>query len=154
VVLDTERRPRGSWVVWDEGGKYPNLIVEILSDSTEKTDRGLKKKIYQDVFRTPEYLLFHPETLELTGYHLVDGVYQPIEPDAHGRLVSRQLGLSFGVHEGKLRMFTTNGEIVPTGIELGRRAEAEARRAEVEARRAEALAAKLREMGVDPDEIK
>ncbi|MEH2359178.1 MAG: Uma2 family endonuclease, partial [Nostoc sp.] len=26
VVLDTERKPRDSWVVWEEDGKYPNLI--------------------------------------------------------------------------------------------------------------------------------
>jgi len=30
VVLGTERKPRKSWVVWEEDGKYPNLIIEIL----------------------------------------------------------------------------------------------------------------------------
>src|SRR5215203_3708393 len=35
VVLGTDRRPRRSWAVWEEGGKYPNLVIEILSDSTE-----------------------------------------------------------------------------------------------------------------------
>ncbi|MEO1791612.1 MAG: Uma2 family endonuclease, partial [Cyanobacteria bacterium J06629_19] len=27
VVLGTEKRPRKSWVVWEEDGKYPNIIV-------------------------------------------------------------------------------------------------------------------------------
>ncbi|GET36265.1 hypothetical protein MiSe_10130 [Microseira wollei NIES-4236] len=31
VVLDTERKTRKSWVVWQEDGKYPNLILEIIS---------------------------------------------------------------------------------------------------------------------------
>ena len=45
VVLGTERyRNRKSWVVWEEDGKYPNVIVEILSPSTAKTDREFKKK--------------------------------------------------------------------------------------------------------------
>ena len=44
VVLDTERRPRKSWVVWQEGGKYPNVIVEVLSDSTAREDRTTKKQ--------------------------------------------------------------------------------------------------------------
>jgi Uma2 family endonuclease len=47
VVLGTDPKPRKSWVVWEENGKYPNLIIEILSDSTAATDRGLKKQIYQ-----------------------------------------------------------------------------------------------------------
>ena len=40
VVLGTERKPRKSWVVWEEAGKYPNVIVELLSPSTAATDRG------------------------------------------------------------------------------------------------------------------
>ena len=47
VVLGTERKPRQSWMVWEEEGKYPNIIVELLSPSTADTDRGLKKQIYQ-----------------------------------------------------------------------------------------------------------
>lgn len=42
VVLETEKRPRKSWTVWEEDGKYPNVIVELLSDSTAKIDRELK----------------------------------------------------------------------------------------------------------------
>ena len=45
VVLGVERKPRKSWVVWEEDGKYPHAIVEVLSDSTASTDRGLKKQI-------------------------------------------------------------------------------------------------------------
>jgi Uma2 family endonuclease len=56
VVLDTEKRPRKSWVVWGEQGKYPNVIVEILSDSTANIDRTKKKILYQNTFRTPNYL--------------------------------------------------------------------------------------------------
>nr|WP_256995744.1 Uma2 family endonuclease [Halomicronema hongdechloris] len=88
VVLDTERKPRRSWVVWEEDGKYPNVIVELLSDSTADTDRGLKKQIYQDTFRTPDYFWFDPNTLEFRGFHLVDGQYVEREPTAAGWLWS------------------------------------------------------------------
>ncbi len=33
-------------------GKYPDLIIELLSESTATTDRNLKKSLYQDRFRT------------------------------------------------------------------------------------------------------
>jgi Uma2 family endonuclease len=63
LVKQTDKRPRNSWVVWEENGKYPDLIIELLSDSTANVDRGLKKALYQDHFRTPEYFLFAPDSL-------------------------------------------------------------------------------------------
>ena len=150
VVLGTERRPRKSWVVWEEEGKYPNVIVELLSDSTAKTDRGLKKHIYQDTFRTPDYFWFDPYSLEFEGFHLVDGTYQPLESTEQGWRWSQQLGLYLGVHQEQLRLFTATGDLVPTPEEI---AEAERQRADGEQQRSEKLAAKLRELGVDPDQI-
>jgi Uma2 family endonuclease len=114
VVLGTERRPRKSWVVWGEGGKYPNIIVEILSDSTADVDRGLKKQLYQDVFRTPDYFWFDPDSLEFQGFHLVDGTYQHLAPNPQGHLWSQQLGLFLGIYQQKLRFFTPEGKLVPS----------------------------------------
>ena len=150
VVLGTERRPRKSWVVWEEEGRYPHVIVELLSDSTAETDRGLKKQIYQDIFRTPDYFWFDPHTLEFQGFHLLDGTYQPLIPNEQGWLWSQQLQLFLGVHGEKLRFFTADGQLVPTPEEV---AAAEQQRADAEQRRADRLAAKLRELGVDPDAL-
>ncbi|MCC5649242.1 Uma2 family endonuclease [Nostoc sp. XA013] len=143
VVLGTERKPRKSWVVWEEDGKYPNLIIEILSDSTGDTDKGLKKQIYQDIFRTPDYFWFDPEILEFTGFHLLDGEYQPLEPNPEGWLWSQQLGLYLGVYQENLRFFTPEGELVATPEEV----------AQQEKKRSDRLAAKLRELNIDPDTI-
>jgi Uma2 family endonuclease len=114
VVLGVERFPRKSWVVWEEDGKYPNVIVEILSPKTATTDRGLKKQLYQDVFRTPDYFWFDPNSLEFKGFHLLDGEYQELPPNEQGWLWSKQLGLYLGIHESKLRFFTPDGQLIPT----------------------------------------
>ena len=164
AVLGTERKPRKSWVVWEEDGKYPNIIVEILSDSTASTDRDLKKKIYQNTFRTPDYFWFDPVSLEFQGFYLSRGEYQPLEPNKQGWLWSEQLDLFLGIHEGQLRYFTPEGEILPTPEELAQRetqradqeaqrAEQEAQKAEQERLRAERLAAKLRELNIDVDDL-
>jgi len=150
VVLDTERKTRKSWVVWAEDGKYPNVIVEILSDSTAKTDMDLKKKLYQDTFRTPDYFWFDPYTLEFAGFHLLDGKYQSLEPNNQEHLWSQQLGLYLGVYQGLLRFFTPKGELVPTPEE---EADSERQQREIAEERAERLAAKLRELNIDPDTI-
>ena len=171
VVLGTERKTRKSWVVWDENGKYPHVIVEILSPSTAKTDREFKKQLYQNTFRTPDYFWFDPYTLEFAGFHLLDGKYQPLTANEKGHLWSQQLGLYLGVYNGLLRYFTREGILVPTPEESAEqegkraeaeakarkseaeRAEAEAKRAESEAKRAARLAAKLRELNIDPETI-
>ncbi|MBN3875133.1 MULTISPECIES: Uma2 family endonuclease [unclassified Nostoc] len=143
VVLGTERKPRKSWVVWEEDGKYPNVIIEIISDSTGDTDKGLKKQIYQDIFRTPDYFWFDPETLEFSGFHLLDGEYQPLEQNPQGWLWSQQLGLYLGVAQEKLRFYTPEGELLPTPEEV----------AQQEKQRSDRLAVKLRELNIDPDTI-
>ena len=143
VVLGTERKTRNSWVVWHEGGLYPNIIVEILSDTTASIDKELKKQIYQDIFRTPYYFWFDPNTLEFAGFILVGGSYQPIEPNEHGWLWSQQLELFLGVYERKLRFFTNGGQLVPTPQEVALQ----------EKQRGDRLAEKLRELNIDPDTL-
>ncbi len=170
VVLDTEKRPRKSWMVWEEDGKYPNLIIELLSYSTANKDRGLKKQIYQDIFRTPNYFWFDPHSFEFAGFHLVNGIYEAIVPTEQGWLWSEQLGLYLGVYQDQLRFFTPAGDLVPTPEESAeqerqrveaaqqqaeaerQRAEAAQQQAEAERQRNQVLAAKLRALGINPDE--
>ena len=150
VVLGTERKPRPSWVVWEEDGKYPNVIVEVLSPKTAKIDRGLKKQLYQDTFRTPDYFWFDPKTLEFKGFHLVDGRYQELVPNEQGWLWSEQLGLWLGVHGSMLRLFTPDGQLIPSPEEA---VEQERQLREQEQQRVERMAEKLRELGIDPTDL-
>lgn len=140
VVLGTERKPRKSWVVWEEEGKYPNIIIEILSPKTAKSDRGLKKQIYQDTFRTADYFWFDPDTLEFQGFQLIQGQYQELQPNQEGRLWSQQLGLYLGIHNSQLRFFTDLGELVLTPEEVAERGQ----------ERVALLEQRLRDMGVEP----
>ncbi len=164
VVLNTERRERKSWVIWEEEGKYPNFIIEILSDSTANTDRGLKKQLYQDVWRTPDYFWFDPYTLEFQGFHLMNGEYQALQPNDHGWLWSEQLQLYLGILDEKLRFFTPEGQLVLTPEEAEskallvvdtERARAQEAIAQVDAERQRSaiLRQKLQELGINPDEI-
>jgi Uma2 family endonuclease len=138
MVLGAENRERRSWVVWQEGGKYPNVIIELLSDSTASVDRGLKKQIYQDTFRTLDYFWFHPETLEFQGFHLVEGQYQPLTPTAEGWLWSEQLQLFLGVLNQRLGFLTPQGDWIRSPEDaLQQQVEQERQRAEQERQRAE-----------------
>ena len=165
IVKNTEKRPRASWVIWEENGKYPNLIIELLSDSTAQVDKGLKKQLYANQFHTPEYFWFSPTTLELVGWRLAGSEYEKIKPSENGWYWSQELGLYLGIWENKLRYFSVEGKLIPTpeeaNLEEIRKAEIALQRAEIERQRADEaetkaaiLAQKLKELGIDPDLIK
>jgi hypothetical protein len=170
LVKQTEKRPRNAWVVWEEDGKYPNLIIELLSNSTATVDRNLKKVLYQDRFRTPEYFWFSPETHEFEGFRLSGHEYQAIAPNPQGWRWSEELGLFLGVEANQLRYFTPEGEIVPTPEESAAQANAqfkqtsaqleqtsaqleqERQQREAAQQKAAILAERLRSLGIDPDQ--
>jgi Uma2 family endonuclease len=113
-------RYRGKWAVWQEGGKYPDLIIEHLSPSTATEDLTTKKAIYERTFRTPEYYCYDPETTKLMGWHLVDGVYHEATVNDRGWIWSRQLQLWLGTWTGEfqgisatwLRFYDADGHLV------------------------------------------
>ncbi len=57
-------------MAWEEGGKLPDVVIELLSDTTESVDRGVKMKIYAEQMRVPVYLLYHPLDKRFEGYSL------------------------------------------------------------------------------------
>ena len=154
VVLGTTRRMRKSWVVWEEDGKVPNVVIELTSPSTVKVDRGEKKRIYARTLKVFEYYLFDPETKVFEGFILDPGSgdYVPKVPNERGWLSCEQLGLWLGklesgpwdMREEWLRWIDRTG--VPllhsweAGDEQAARADAEAARADAEAARANAEA--------------
>ena len=149
LVRNTSKLPRKSWVVWEEEGKHPDLIIELLSNSTAETDKTTKKSLYQDQFRTQEYFWFSPDDLELTGFKLIGQEYQVIIPNQQGLLASEVLGLFLGIYQEKLRYFTPEGDLVPTPEEAALQAENRANEAENRAKR---LAEQLQSLGIEPIE--
>jgi Uma2 family endonuclease len=140
---------RGAWVSWEQGGRLPDLIIELLSPSTERIDRTEKMDLYARVFRTAEYYLYDFDALKLEGFRRAGDLYQPVEPNDRGRYWSEVLGLEIGICFSAhykmpapwLRLFQTDGRMIPTTEELAealfQRAEAERRRADSEQQRAD-----------------
>ena len=154
IVLGAEKRDRRSWAIWEEGGKYPNVVIELLSSATAAVDRGQKKELYQDVWRVPNYFWFHPETLEFAGFSLINGHYEAITATESGWIWSDQLELYLGIYERQLRWFTPQGDIVPLPEEAERRAKEQERQAKEQFQaRTRKLEDFLRSQGIDPDHL-
>lgn len=172
VVLDVDgSRERQGWVTWQEGGRYPDVIVELLSPSTETVDRTVKKTLYERVFRTTDYFIFDPFNAEVfEGWHLGNQRYQPLQPNPQGWLWCETLGLWLGTWEGSvqrepptgtcswLRFYDADHRLILLPEEQERlRADQERLRAEqAEAQLAQErdrLRQQLQARGIDPDEV-
>jgi Uma2 family endonuclease len=157
VVMNTTRRERKAWVVWEEGGQAPDVVIELLSESTKDVDRTDKMRIYARALRVAEYFLFDPFSGVLEGYELdpLHRRYVRKQADPSGRLRCEGLGLQLAAVHGTLwsveanwlRWLTADGRVLALPSEAAnaeaQRADAEAQRADAEAQRADQLEAEL-----------
>jgi Uma2 family endonuclease len=136
-----------------------------------------KWKVYEEILKIPYYLIFDEKDKEskLQVYQLVNGKYME-QPVTNKRMWIPELKIGVGVWHGNyrgatrnwLRWYDASGEWLPTPVERERRekererrekeqaelrAEQERREKERERREKEKLAAKLRELGIDPTTI-
>lgn len=161
--LYEERDLRLSYVIWQEGVD-PFIVVELLSPGTEKEDLGqtlrdvnappTKWEVYEQILKVPYYIVFNRYNDELQAFELVRSRYQRIQLRENRLwLPEIQLGIRLwsGTYQGLnrqwLRWYDIENEWILT------RQEQEHQRAEQEHQRAERLAAKLRELGINPDEV-
>jgi len=160
------RELRNSYVMWQELVS-PFVVVELLSPGTEDEDLGrtipqpgkppTKWQVYEQILRVPYYIVFSRYTNQLQAFRLVGGQYESVEVGEEGLLIP-QLELRLGLWQGNyenierlwLRWFTASGELILTPSEEAAAAQARVTQAE---QRAERLAAKLRELNIDPDEL-
>jgi Uma2 family endonuclease len=160
---------RLSYVVWQEEAR-PYLVVELLSPGKEQEDLGKSVRdpgepptqwmVYEQILRIPYYVVFNRYTDELRYFELVGGHYQEANPEQQRWWLpeaSLGLGLWRGVHEGLdrlwLRFYDADGQWIPTPLEHSQqRADEERHRAEQERQRAERLEARLRALGIEPEE--
>ena len=162
AVLDVDgSRERQGWVVWEEEGRYPDVIVELMSPSTAKVDLGVKKDLYERTFRTADYFVYDPfDSASLQGWHLDAAQrYQPLELSDRGWLWCETLQLWLGTWEGSmrrepptgtchwLRFYDRDGHLVLLPEEAAQQ------QVEQEQQRAERLANRLRELGEDPEAL-
>jgi len=156
AVLDVDgTKQRQGWVVWQEEGHYPNVIVELMSPSTSKVDTGKKKDIYGRIFRTPDYFVYDPfKPKSLQGWHLdTSKGYQPLVADERGWLWCDSLGFWLGIWSGTidredavwLRFYDADGNLVQLPEEVAQQrleeaeqvVEAERQKAEAERQKAQ-----------------
>jgi Uma2 family endonuclease len=158
VVFGRPKGYRGSYQQWLEENIVPQVVFEIWSPGNRPAPMIQKFKFYER-HGVEEYYLYDPQNVELTGWRLVDEQLEAIaQMDGW---VSPRLGVRFGLsEESGLQMFGPSGEPFVSFVELAQlreQAETRAQQAEglleQERSRSQALEARLREMGIDPNQL-
>ncbi len=157
VVFGRPKGDRLSYIQFREDNIPPQVVFEIRSFRDRQIKMNKKYSFYNR-YGVEEYYLYDPEQNELTGWQRIEGNLEIIEPIEGW--VSPSLGVRFELGEAGLEIYRPDGQRFLSYAELEeqgelnrQRAEQEAQRAEQEAQRAERLAAKLRELNIDPESI-
>jgi Uma2 family endonuclease len=166
VIFGAENRQRKTYKVWEENNRVPNFVLELTSKTTRSQDQGAKKGIYA-YLGVQEYYQYDPTgdylDPQLQGLRLVGGNYSPVETSTlpNGTLVlpSQVLGLELHLTQKEMRFYNPEMQqyLLSHEEEASARQTAETRaqtaetRAQTAEERAERLAAKLRELNIDPE---
>jgi Uma2 family endonuclease len=171
-LLDGE--VRRSYVLWKEL-LAPLIVLEFVSgDGSEERERtsaladdeqnGEEKKkpgkfwVYEQAIRVPFYGIYEVKKASVEMYHLVDSRYELMSANERGHYPITPIGVELGIWQGQyeemelpwLRWWDSKGNLLLTGDE---RSQLLASQLEQERQRAERLAERLRQMGINPDEV-
>lgn len=145
-------------------GEPVAIAMEFLSDeeggelSVRSTPPYGKLYFYEQILQVPTYVTYDPYQLALEVRRLEAGTYTVQKANEQGRFHLPELDLWLGLWQGDrlgqrmhwLRWWDNDGNLLLWSAE---QAEQERQRAEQEHQRAERLAAKLLELGVDPEQL-
>jgi Uma2 family endonuclease len=171
VAFGRPKGYRGSYIQFREEGIAPQVVFEVLSPGN-RIGKMIQKFRFYERYGVEEYYVYDPDDIELSGWLRAGSELEQI-PEMNG-WVSPRLGIRFDLSGPELRILGPDGRPFATYVELAeqrdeaarqrdeaarqrdeaaRQRDEAARRSEDERQRAEKLAAQLRAMGVEPDQV-
>jgi Uma2 family endonuclease len=150
VVFGRPKGKRGSYKQWQEEDIPPQVVFEILSPSNNAEEMERKLEFY-DTYGVEEYYLYNPDNFQLDGWQRQNGNLAKIWQ--LNNWVSPRLGIRFDPSGGELVIYRPDGERFLSSVELAQRVRETELLLEQERQRAEQMAAYLRSLGVDPDNL-
>jgi Uma2 family endonuclease len=143
VAFGRPKGDRGFYLQWEEGGIAPQVVFEIILSPGNTIAMMTRKFRFYERHGVEEYYLYDPDTGELSGWQRQGDTLEEIEPMEGW--ISPRLGVRFELEQGVFQLYRPDGERFATYVEL-------MEQREQEHQRAERLAARLRTLGIDPEE--
>jgi Uma2 family endonuclease len=142
VAFGRPKGYRGSYRQFEEGGIAPQVVFEVRSPGNRDTEMTRKFQFYER-YGVEEYYLCDPDGPELSGW-LREGDRLGAIAEPNG-WVSPRLGIRFDLWGPEPVIDGPDARRFLTYVELAEERDAERARAD-------RLAARLRELGIDPEE--
>ncbi|BAZ48152.1 hypothetical protein NIES4103_07580 [Nostoc sp. NIES-4103] len=152
---------RRSYVLWQEY-VAPLIVLEFVSgdgfEERDKTPITGKFWVYEQAIRVPFYGIYEVNKASVEVYHLVDGHYEVVPANERGHYSILPMGVELGIWQGQyknieapwLRWWDTQGNLLLSSDEKSQQL---ALQLQQEQQRAERLAERLRQLGIDPDQL-
>jgi Uma2 family endonuclease len=171
VVFGRPKGHRGAYAQAEENNIPPQVVFEVLSPGNTTPKMQQKFEFYER-FGVEEYYIYDPDRGTLKGWVRQDDKLQPIA-NMQG-WVSPRMGVRFGLSGMDLELYTPGGELFISYVEMYKQAQLAKQTAEQERQIAEqarqqlgqerqaaereraakeAAWAKLRELGINPEEL-
>jgi hypothetical protein len=168
VVFGVKKKKRGSYQQWKENNIAPQVVFEIRSPNNKKKEMEKKLNFY-DTYGVEEYYLYNPDHNLLQGW--VRQNTQLVKIQLLNGWVSPRLGIRFDTTQPELEIYRPDGDHAKrvahrflSFIELKdqesqrsdmekQRADMESQRADMERQKVEQMAAYLKSLGLDPNNL-
>ncbi len=141
VVADEPVRAATSYNVPLEPAR-PFWVMEYVSKGSKRKDYEDSFKMYERGLKVPYYLIFYPDTQDLTLFRHNKRRYVTVKPNGHGRYPIPELEMEVGLRDGWVR-FWFRGELLPLPADMQRELDEARRRADVLQQRLEAAEREL-----------
>lgn len=166
VVFGRPKGYRGSYRQWEEGDVAPQVVFEIILPGNRPGEMVEKALFYQR-YGVEEYYIYDPHhnNFDVLLRSSITGELERV--DTTSVFVSPRLGIQFDMSGSELQVYHPGGELFKSYAEIVAERE-QARQEREQARqereqallqrdeereRAARLAARLRELGIDPDTL-
>ncbi len=150
VALGRPKGDRGSYMQWKEDNIAPQVVFEVLSPGNRQGEMAQKFQFYQR-YGVQEYYVYDPDSVELTGWQRVGPYLDVIEGIEDW--VSPLLNIHFVVTPETLEIYRPDGEPFLSLTDTRKERDQAQQERDQAQQKADRLAARLRELGIDPANI-
>lgn len=164
VVFGRPKGDRGSYKQWEEDNIAPQVVFEILSPGNRLSAMAKKLKFYEQ-YGVQEYYVYDPDDVDLIGWIRSGEHFEVVEETAGW--VSPLLGIRFEMTPNMLEIYRPDGQKFLSYLELAQARDQAAQERdqaaqerdqalallESERQRNDRLAERLRELGIDPNQL-
>ena len=150
VIFGRPKGDRGSYQQWKEDNIAPQVAFEILSPGNTLVGMAKKFRFYER-YGVEEYYLYDPDKGDFSGWLRSGDFLEVIETPLGW--VSPHLSVRFELVEGELEIYQPDGTKFATYLELVEQNQQAQQQLEEERQRSKKLADKLKELGINPEDL-